>query len=170
MKSVFPHGKVKRNPVMRKRLQIALMASTVAATSLSLHVRTPRRRRRGSFRRYHENHRQRRRRPQDLCERPGSGEQRRCHARVRNGPALAWCTGAAKKNRWKPVPAGSGRDASCALGGREVSQYWGMTRISRQPPGLWREFPRTSAPRRTLTAIERPRRGTTWTRTWCARW
>ncbi len=37
MKSVFPRAKVdEKNPVMRKRLQIALMASTVAATSLSL--------------------------------------------------------------------------------------------------------------------------------------
>jgi soluble lytic murein transglycosylase-like protein len=33
---VFPHAKVDKNPVMRKRLQIALMASTVAATSFSL--------------------------------------------------------------------------------------------------------------------------------------
>ena len=111
---------------MRKRLQIALMASTVAATSLSLtsQLRAERRWRRKLLLR--KDHRHRRARPQDLCQRSCPGESSPSCAGSTETPRRTLMYWSSKENRWKPVPPAECRgDAGCAVGsgrGQRISR------------------------------------------------
>jgi hypothetical protein len=118
---------------MRKRLQLALMASTIAATSLSLA-------------------------PQ-LCAADGDGSSEKItatddngrkiyvndsvvagpahHAEAPESPRRTLMYWSSKENRWKPVPpanAASMRAARSAAA--EVSQYIGENPANRQTPKL----------------------------------
>ena len=119
-----------RHPAMRKHLQLALMASPVIATFLS--VTTPYVQAEAgsdSCRQHHHQHR--RQRPEGLCERivSGSGQQ---GGRVSPRPAtVRWPFWSPTEHRWKSVPSANIRAARSAAA--EVNHYSAINRRSESP-------------------------------------